>query len=140
RAFAQMSAENLYELLRFRQAIFVVEQRCAYPDLDSRDREAAHLLLRRAGELCGCLRVIPVPAEIRIGRVAVAAPLRRRGLARRMMEEALAFCRASDPGAPVVLSAQLHLVDFYRGFGFAPVGAPYDDYGIMHLDMKLEQC
>ena len=135
-AFAQLSVGALYELLRFRQAIFVVEQRCAYPDLDGLDQGARHLLLRRSGELCGCLRVIPSLREVRIGRLAVAASLRCRGLASRLMAEALGFCREHHPRLEVVLSAQLHLVGYYRRFGFVTVGAPYDDYGIEHVDMR----
>src|SRR5437870_13181317 len=89
--FEQLSADLLHEVLRFRQSIFVVEQRSPYPDLDGLDQEARHLLLRSDGELVGYLRLIPRP--VRIGRVAVAPRLRRRGLGRRLMEEGLRFCR-----------------------------------------------
>src|SRR5260221_5719206 len=97
--FADLSAQLLYDVLRFRQAIFVVEQRCAYPDLDHRDQRAHHLLLRVGDELAGYSRLIPYPGEARvaIGRVAVAAPLRRHGLARRLMAEALARCHQDYP-------------------------------------------
>ena len=64
--FADFSAALLYEVLRFRQAIFVVEQCCAYPDLDGRDRHAHHLLLWAEGELAGCLRLIPFDDQPRI--------------------------------------------------------------------------
>src|SRR5712691_8908118 len=89
--FADLSAALLYEVLRFRQAIFVVEQASPYPDLDGLDERAHHLLLRVDGELAGYLRLIPYPGQARvaIGRVAVAAPLRGQGLARRLMAEAL---------------------------------------------------
>jgi len=133
--FEQLSAAALYELLRFRQSIFVVEQRSPYPDLDGLDQSAWHLLLRVKGELAGYARLIPTP--LRIGRVAVAAELRRHGLGRRLMEEALLFCRAHYPGAPVVLTAQAYLVRFYRSFGFGPTGAPFDDFGVAHVEMKL---
>ena len=124
--FDELSAPALYELLRFRQQIFVVEQRSPYPDLDGLDQRAAHLLLRVGGELAGCLRLLP-PAEITlpiwIGRVAVAAEHRRRGLGRRLMAEALSFCRQHYSGQPIGLSAQLHLARFYQSFGFIAVGA-----------------
>ncbi len=77
--FEELSPDALYEILRFRQSIFVVEQRSPYPDLDGLDQEAWHLLLRAEGELVGYLRLIPRP--LRIGRVAVAAPLPRMGSA-----------------------------------------------------------
>ena len=133
--FATLSADELYELLRFRQAIFVVEQRSAYPDLDGLDRQAMHLLLRAEGKLAGCLRLVPSP--LRIGRVATDATLRRCGLGRRLMREALLYCRTTYPGRPVAVSAQAHLAPFYRGFGFEVTGEHYDDFGVTHLDMEL---
>src|ERR1700730_8111113 len=112
--FEALSADQLYQLLRFRQSIFVVEQRSPYPDLDGLDQSAWHLVARTNGELAGYLRLIPQP--LRIGRVTVAAPLRRRGLARSLMGEALLFCREKYPGLLVVLTAQAYLVTFYRSF------------------------
>jgi ElaA protein len=133
--FAELSAERLYELLRFRQAIFVVEQRSPFPDLDGIDQEAWHLLLRIAGRLGGCLRLQP-PPHLRIGRLAIAAGLRRQGLARRLMTEALGCCREHWPGRPILLTAQLPLVGFYEGLGFSPISQPYDDFGLTHLHMR----
>jgi len=135
--FEQLSADMLYEVLRFRQSIFVVEQRSPYADLDGLDQEAWHLLLRSEGELAGYLRLIPMP--IRIGRVAVAPQLRRRGLGRRLMEEGLRFCRERYPGQDIVLAAQLNLVPFYRSFGFTVISEPYDDFGVMHVEMRMRQ-
>ena len=142
--FADLSAALLYEVLRFRQAIFVVEQGCAFPDLDGRDQHAQHLLLRVGsgevgGELAGCLRLIPFPGEARvaIGRVAVAAALRRQGLARSLMAEALARCRRDYPDCKVTLTGQTYLAPFYESLGFAMTSAPYDDYGLSHVDMTL---
>ena len=135
--FEQLSAAALYELLRFRQSIFVVEQRSPYSDLDGRDQSAWHLLLRFDGALTGYARLIPTP--LRIGRVAVAAEQRQHGLGRTLMEEALLFCRAHYPGSPVVLTAQVYLVLFYRSFGFEPTGAPFDDFGVAHVDMSLRR-
>jgi ElaA protein len=85
----------------------------------------------------GCLRIVPFPDAIRIGRVAVALRRRRRGLGRMMMEEALAFCRGHYPGRTLAVSAQVHLAGFYQGLGFTPVSAPYDDCGIAHIDMAM---
>jgi ElaA protein len=130
-----LTAGELYELLRFRQAIFVVEQRSAYPDLDGLDHQALHLLARTEGALAGCLRVLPSP--LRIGRVAVAAPLRGQGLGRRLMREALLYCSKTYPGRAVAISAQADLVPYYRSFGFQVISAPYDDFGVTHVDMEL---
>jgi len=137
--FADLPAPLLYEVLRFRQAIFVVEQRSPYPDLDGLDQRAQHLLLRLDGALAGCARLIPNPQtrRVAIGRVAVAAPLRRRGLARRLMAEALARCRRDYPDWTIVLSAQTYLAPFYESLGFHQTSSPYDDYGVPHIDMEM---
>jgi ElaA protein len=134
--FEQFSAPALYQLLGFRQAIFVVEQRSPYPDLDGLDQGAWHLLLREGGELAGCLRLAPLPL-LRIGRVAVASRLRRQGLGRRLIDAAMSFCRDRYPGQPVRLAAQLPLARFYQRFGFSPVSQPYDDFGVMHVEMSV---
>lgn len=137
RRFEELSPAALYELLQFRQQIFVVEQASPYADLDGHDQDARQLLLSADDALVGCLRVVPSPTEIRIGRVAVAAGRRRRGLGRRLMAEALSFCRERWPGRPVALAAQLYLVSFYESLGFAATGAPYDDCGVPHVEMRL---
>jgi ElaA protein len=126
-----LPAPLLYEVLRFRQAIFVVEQASPYEDLDGRDRTAEHLLVRIDGTLGGYLRVIPEEGHIRIGRVAVARAYRRAGLARRMMEAAF----ARHPGAEIAISAQTYLAPFYASFGFTPTSPEYDDTGVPHIDM-----
>ena len=145
RRFDELSATALYELLRLRQQVFVVEQGSPYPDLDGLDQKSRHLLLESNRTLCGCLRLLP-PVEdgpavhspvVRIGRVCIARQWRRRGLGRRLMAEALAFCRKHHSGRAVVLSAQLPLVHFYESFGFASVGDAYDDFGIPHTEMRL---
>jgi ElaA protein len=140
RRFGELTVGELYELLRFRQSIFVVEQACAYPDLDGRDQSAWHLLARLAGELIGCLRLTPIagtPPMVRIGRVAVSPSLRRGGLGRMLMEKALIFCRERFPLQAVALGAQVPLVPFYESFGFATTSEPYDDFGVAHVEMVL---
>ena len=135
--FAGLSAVALYEMLRFRQAIFIVEQASAYPDLDDHDLRSQHLLVRRGGELVGYLRVVPWLEEgkVTIGRVAVAVSARRGGLARRMAHQAIAEARRLYPEWQLALSAQTYLAPFYASLGFVVASKPYDDYGVPHLDM-----
>lgn len=138
--FADLSATALYEILRFRQQIFVVEQRSPYPDLDDLEIAARHLTARAPGGLAGYLRLVPPDepaAAARIGRVSVVQALRGRGLGRRLMNEALTFCRRHYPAQRLALDAQLKLMPFYASFGFRPVGAPYDDFGVAHIAMTL---
>jgi ElaA protein len=138
--FEQLSPDQLYALLRFRQRIFVVEQGSPYPDLDGLDQGAWHLLLRVEGVLAGYLRLIPRPGPpplVRIGRVAVTADLRRRGFGRRLIDEGLGFCRKHYSAQEIVLAAQLHLAPLYESFGFTVTSEPYDDFGVRHVEMSL---
>lgn len=139
RGFTGLSGELLYEVLRFRQAIFVVEQASPYPDLDGHDLRSQHLLVRREGELIGYLRLVPWPEErkITIGRVAVAPGGRGGGLARRMLAQAIAEAGRRYPERRLALSAQTYLAPFYESLGFIAASAPYDDYGVPHIDMVL---
>jgi ElaA protein len=138
--FETLTAAELYELMRFRQNIFVVEQCSPYPDLDGLDQGAWHLAARFADELAGYLRLIPIagpPALVRIGRVAVSPHRRRCGIGRTLMQEALGFSCDRYPLRPIGLGAQVHLVSFYESFGFAATSEPYDDFGVAHVDMVL---
>src|SRR6266404_878483 len=140
RLFDDLSGRELYELLRVRQSIFVVEQRSPYPDLDGLDDSAWHLAARVEGELAGYLRLMPItgpPPSVRIGRVAVSSHLRQRGIGRTLMEEALLFCRKHYPLQPIALAAQRLLVPFYQSFGFSTTSEPYDDFGVEHIEMAL---
>src|ERR1700720_4966100 len=95
RRFDDLTAGELYELLRFRQGIFVVEQVSAYPDLDGLDQSAWHLAARLENELIGYLRLTATagpPPLVRIGRVAVSPSLRRGGVGRKLKEKGLILC------------------------------------------------
>jgi ElaA protein len=141
RDWAELSTDEAYELLAFRQAIFVVEQASPYPDLDGRDSAARHLTLRRDGALIGYLRLIAPDGEdetrspVRLGRVAVAEAERGNGHARLMVEEALRLAAALYPGYGIEIGAQTYLEPFYASFGFVRSTSPYDDFGIPHIDM-----
>ena len=140
REFSALSADELYELLQFRQAIFVVEQASPYPDLDGRDARARHLMLRRDGDLIGGLRLVapdsdvPWP-QVRIGRVAVAEAERGKGYARLLMDEALRLAAELYPGIAIEIGAQTYLEPFYQSLGFVRISSPYDDFGVPHIDM-----
>lgn len=135
-SFAELNADTLYELLRLRVDVFVVEQQCAYPELDGRDTEPGtrHLWLARDGVPVAYLRILDDGDAQRIGRVAAAKDERGAGHARRLMREALAV--VGD--RPCVLHAQAHLTDFYAGFGFTPSGLRYVEDGIPHVPMRRD--
>lgn len=132
--FDDLDARAAYELWRLRQQVFVVEQASPYPDLDGRDLEAAtlHLLVEEGDELVGCLRLLDDGDQRRIGRLLVAQSSRGRGLASRLMEEAMSQCGDAE----VRLDAQVGLRDFYAGYGFEVTGAEFDEDGVRHVPMR----
>ena len=135
--FAELDAATLYALLRLRVDVFVVEQACAYPELDGRDTEPGtrHLWLTAAGVTTGYLRLLDDPdGVVRIGRVVVAPSARGAGVAGRLMAAALA--EAGE--RPAVLDAQAHLVRLYERHGFAVTGPEYLEDGIPHVPMRRE--
>jgi ElaA protein len=137
--FSELNVATLYALLRLRVDVFVVEQHCAYPELDGRDAEpgATHLWLTADGDATplACLRILAEPdGAARIGRVAVAAPARGAGIARRLLDAALS--RIGNRSC--VLDAQANLVDFYRSLGFEVTGPEYLEDGIPHMPMRRD--
>lgn len=136
-AFAGLDAPTLYALLRLRVDVFVVEQKCAYPEIDGRDDEPGtrHLWLTDGDRVAAYLRIVDEPdGTARIGRVAVDAHDRGAGLAGRLMVEALDHIA----GRPCVLDAQTYLTGFYSRFGFAATGPEFLDEGVPHVPMRRE--
>jgi ElaA protein len=132
--FAELTGLEVYGLCRLRVDVFVVEQKCPYPELDGRDLEpgTVHLWFEADGTPVATIRVLREPAGWAIGRVATAEGWRGRALAARLMEAGIALCRDE----PIVLGAQRYLEQWYEGFGFRRTGADYVEDGIPHLPMR----
>lgn len=139
-AFDQLDAQSLYALLVARVAVFVVEQRCAYQELDGLDSAALHLTGELDdGRLVALARILPPGtrfAQPSIGRVLTLPPMRGTGLGRVLMQRAIDLCRQRWPTLPIRISAQHHLEDFYRSLGFVTISEVYDEDGIPHIDMQ----
>lgn len=132
---ADLDLDTLYALLALRVEVFVVEQKCPYPELDGADLlpGTRHFWLEREGVVLGTARLLELDGarDFRIGRLCVAMRARGRSYARRLMEAALA-----DVGtAQCRLSAQSHLVGMYAAHGFVPAGPEYVEDGIPHVPM-----
>ncbi len=130
-----LDAVTLYRILQLRVAVFVVEQRCPYPELDGRDLEpdAQWLWATEDGTLLATLRMLREPdGTIRIGRVATDPAARSRGVAGRLVEFALQ--RLGD--AVAVLDAQSPLAGWYQRFGFVQCGEEFVEDGIPHVPMR----
>ena len=140
--FAELAPAELYALLAARASVFVVEQGCAFLDLDGLDASAWHLFgwsgEGQAPTLAAYLRLIDPGckyAEPSIGRVLTTAAFRGAGLGREAMREALARAALLYPGSTLRIAAQQRLERFYAELGFRAVSAPYEEDGIMHIEM-----
>jgi ElaA protein len=138
--FAELSVQQLYDLLALRSAVFVVEQNCVFQDVDGIDPAGWHLLGQDdAGGLMAYARLLPpgVKApEVVIGRVITAPAARGTGAGQALMREANAHCACLWPGQPITLHAQARLERFYQGHGYVTVSEPYDEDGIDHIEMR----
>jgi ElaA protein len=134
RAFAELDPRELYGILRLRAEVFVVEQACAYLDVDGRDLEPATRQLwfeDDTGAVVATARVLDDGDARRIGRITTRPDHRGQGLAARLVEHFL----ASTVG-PWRLDAQSYLVDWYTRFGFVVDGPEYVEDGIPHVPMR----
>jgi len=136
--FSDLTTLELYELLKLREAVFVVEQNCVYTDIDDRDQLALHLLGWQKTRLIAYLRVLLEDNVVTIGRVVIAKTARCQGAGRAIMENCLAYLQQHFPNATLKLSSQCVASEFYAGFGFHKVGGSYDEDGILHVMMIRE--
>lgn len=135
---AELDGSTMYQILRQRVDVFVVEQACAYPELDGRDLEpGARWLWAQAGDrVLGSLRLLAEPdGSVRIGRVVIAAEARSAGVGRQLMTRALELV---GTGIPVLLSAQSHLEGWYGRLGFVRTGPDFVEDRIPHVPMRRE--
>jgi len=144
--FSGLSLNELYDLLKLRIDIFVVEQTCFYPDLDSeegcldRHHETIHLLGYQENKLIAYARIMAKGQSYlnntAIGRVAVAQNARGNGLGHQLINKALSVCSDKFPGVDIKISAQEHLSDYYKQHGFKVISDIYLEDDIPHIAMK----
>lgn len=153
--FEQLSNHQLYQILQSRCDVFVVEQQCAYQDLDGIDLQAWHVqgfvkdnhhnedIKDNKDNLAVYARIIPPnvhpTGKPTIGRVITVKEFRGQNLARKLMIKAIEFCHTYYPRQPIYICAQTYLLDFYQSLGFVPQGERYLEDGIPHIDMILSE-
>ena len=140
--FTELRPQDLYAVVRLRESVFIVEQQCPYHDADGRDPVAWHLLGwsdREDGKTLVAYARIFEPGlrytEGSIGRVVSAPEVRGTGVGKALMAEALRRLEGLAPGQPIKIAAQRRLEKFYLDLGFKTVSAPYEEDGIIHVDM-----
>jgi len=158
KTFDELTSVDLYHILKARSQVFVVEQNCAYQDMDELDFDCLHLIAHQNEALVAYCRIIPPEfnklrsnlssydattkasdtSMSAIGRVLVLAEHRGGGLARQVMNNAIAHCRKKyGKKRPIIISAQAYLISFYESLGFVPEGEHYLEDNIEHVKMVL---
>ncbi len=137
-AFEDLRVAELYEVLRLRSAVFVVEQQCVFQDIDGADQKAMHLLGVQHGELQAYARCfaagIKFP-EASFGRVLTRQSARGTGLGHALVDQAIAAIQQVWGPQAIRIGAQMQLKSFYAQHGFVDAGKTYLEDGIGHLEM-----
>lgn len=136
--FQDLSLEQLYQILQLRNEVFIVEQRCAYQDLDHLDEQCHHLMMYDEGRLIAYARIIPPGIsykEASIGRIVTHANFRGIGVGATMMKLILSDMEDLLGSQPIKIAAQLYAEKFYEKFGFLRSSEVYDEDGIEHIKM-----
>lgn len=138
--FEDLTTMQLYDLLRLRQDIFIVEQNATFPDIDGTDANCLHgITFDAAGGITGTVRLVPPRTigadaqETSFGRVAVRRDRRGTGLGRLLTAAAVDRLKADHPDLPIRIEGQAYLARFYENLGFTATSASFDDdWGIPH--------
>ncbi|RXJ87186.1 GNAT family N-acetyltransferase [Arcobacter sp. CECT 8985] len=135
--FDELSNIELYELLRLRIEVFVVEQNCIYNDIDGKDLSSYHLLIKDNSKIVAYLRVYEKSEkEVSFGRVVVSKNNRAKGYAKKIIEEVLLFIQKIWVDKTIIIEAQKYLQNFYESFGFVISSEEFLEDGIPHIMMK----
>ena len=142
KTFDQLTNNELYNILKERTAVFVVEQNCPYLEVDGKDLQSYHLYIEENDEIIAYLRILPPGVsyeELSIGRVLVKKEHRRKKLGQQLMAFALQFIQNELKETTIKIQAQAYLHNFYASFGFQAISEIYLDDNIPHIDMLLRK-
>ena len=134
--YHELSSDLLYLILKTRQEVFVIEQKCNYLDADNLDQYSKHLIGFKDDKIVAYMRIVDqykLYNHISFGRILVVKEYRGVGLGIDLMKQAIDMI--SVPGDSIVMSAQSYLIDFYIKFGFHTIGEEYLEDNIPHIKM-----
>lgn len=142
KAFNNFTVNELYEVMRLRSAVFVVEQNCVYNDFDGKDAQSYHVTATNTqGNVLAYTRLLPIGLAYQnycsIGRVLTALQARQLGLGKQLMEYSITTCYTLFGRQPIKIGAQIYLLKFYESFGFKVCSNVYLEDGIKHVEMLL---
>ncbi len=136
--FSELTIDELYNLLKLRSEVFVVEQDCVYQDIDEKDKISIHILGKKNSEIIAYARIFKPGdyfKEAAIGRVVVDFNNRGFGYANDIMRASIQLVQDKFIGSSIKVSAQTYLKKFYDNLGFNQVGEEYLEDGIPHIAM-----
>ena len=137
--FRELSTEEIYNILKLRSAVFVVEQNCVYQDIDEKDKKATHLFIEKNNEIIAYTRIFKkgeyYEENPSIGRVVVSKKERGKNLGKEIMLNSIEFIKKELEGRKIELSAQKYLDKFYKELDFYSQGEDYLEDGIPHQKM-----
>lgn len=137
KTFDELTNTELYEIMRLRQDVFVVEQNCPYFDLDGIDYKSVHVFIEDGGSLVAYLRIFPRDGEegiIQVGRVVTRE--RKKGYGAAILSEGLRAARERFSPSGFYLEAQTYAVGYYAREGFEVVSDEFLEDGIPHVQMR----
>ena len=138
KSFKELSSVELYEILKLRAEVFVIEQDCNYLDPDSQDYIAYHIYDKKDDQIVSYARLYESKKYCHIGRVLTSKSVRREGYGINLMNEAIKYCKSLYPNKDIVISAQEYLLKFYRSFGFVAEGKRYFEDNLPHFKMRIK--
>ena len=136
--FSKLSTEELYQILKIRQEVFIVEQTCYYLDADGYDQQAVHIWAEKEGEILAYSRVFEPGIkykEASIGRVLTNPNYRKNNLGKILIRFSINTIEARFRTQSIRISAQDYLLHFYSEFGFQDTGKKYLEDDIPHTEM-----
>ncbi|ASN07146.1 GNAT family N-acetyltransferase [Virgibacillus necropolis] len=136
--FQALSNDELYSIMKARVDVFVVEQECAYEEIDNYDQAAIHYFLTIDNQIAAYVRILPSNTkyeEVSIGRVLVTRDFRANGYAKLLMKKAIQFVTDEWTENTIKIQAQNYLHKFYSALGFVQISDVYLDDNIPHIDM-----
>ena len=141
KTFSELDTEDLYQILRIRSEVFVVEQDCVYQDIDNKDKNAIHLYYKENDQIVAYTRIFKAGDYYEnpcIGRVLVSKKNRGNDLGKKIMIDSMEYIKQNIKGEKIELSAQKYLDKFYKDLGFYKIGEDYLEDGIPHQRMIFD--
>lgn len=140
KAFNNLAPSELYQVMRLRSEVFVVEQNCVFLDADNKDEQCLHFMGWIEKDLVAYTRIAPpgyIYEEPSIGRVVTSPAYRRNKIGYVLMEKSIEQCKKVFGNTPIKIGAQYYLKNFYASFGFKQISDIYLEDGIEHIYMLL---